>query len=465
MLFRALVSASLPLLAFGAQIRRQDPAASSSAAGTTPAGTGTATPAATSMTPPPEVPITLVSTNPTAFPLSAIVATPVTHTAQPLASTPSAGQQPSAVGSNAPPLPAANSIVIANYPALDKTPPTDSPEVKQWIQDVANSGIPIPSIAPAVAGGCSANPGRAGNSSICWWTCGQCTRDSDITTCPDKLTWGVSFDDGPSPDTPRLLDYLQSQNLHSTFFVVGSRALSRPEILQAEYMAGHQISVHTWSHSALTTLTNEQIIAELGWTAKIIKDVTGVTPNTFRAPYGDIDDRVRAIGRAMGFTSIIWTGYTNPQTNQLDNFDTNDWHIAAGTVSASGVIAAFENILQSATLLNTGFIVLAHDLYQQSVDLAIGYILPDALARRNPQFKMMSIIECLGMPLANAYKETNDNATNPVPTGINQSISYAGASAAATSTAGHTGGALSTSPSTLWHVVGLAGALVAAYTL
>lgn len=33
------------------------------------------------------------------------------------------------------------------------------------------------------------------------------------------------------------------------------------------------------SHPYLTTMTNEQIVAELGWTKKIIKDVTGVTPN------------------------------------------------------------------------------------------------------------------------------------------------------------------------------------------
>lgn len=67
-------------------------------------------------------------------------------------------------------------------------------------------------------------------------------------------------------------------------------------------------SVHTWSHPYLTTLTNEQIVAELGWTAKAIKEVTGVTPNTvkfllahgidfglmvaytqMRPPYGDIE--------------------------------------------------------------------------------------------------------------------------------------------------------------------------------
>ncbi|KAG8781196.1 chitin deacetylase [Serendipita sp. 397] len=425
MLFRALLTAPLPLLVLGAQPlnRRQDTASS------TGPGTATATPASTSVSAPPEVAFTLVSSNPTAFPLTEIVATPVTHTTQTLDWTYSAGQSATAVGSLAPPLPAVSSLAIASYPELDKLPATDSPEVKQWIQDVANSGITIPDITPTVAGGCATNPDRVGNSSICWWTCGQCTRETDITTCPDKLTWGLSFDDGPSPDTPRLLDYLSSQNLHTTFFVVGSRAISRQDILQAEYMQGHQLSVHTWSHPALTTLTNDQIIAELGWTAKVIKEITGVTPNTFRPPYGDIDDRVRAIGRAMGMTAIIWS----EASNHVDNFDTNDWHIGAGTVSASGVIASFESILQDATNLNSGFIVLAHDLYQQSVDLAIGYILPDALARTNPKFKLMSIIECLGEPLANAYKETNNNSTNPPPTGINQSVSYPGASASASS--------------------------------
>ena len=53
--------------------------------------------------------------------------------------------------------------------------------------------------------------------------------------------------------------------------------------------------------------------------------------------------------------------------------------------------------------LTTGFIVLAHDLYQQSVDLAVGYILPDAIASTNPKFNIMSIVECLHMPIANAW--------------------------------------------------------------
>ena len=70
---------------------------------------------------------------------------------------------------------------------------------------------------------------------------------------------------------------------------MGSRSVESPKTLQVEYMSGHQVAVHTWSHPSLTTLTNEQIIAELGWTKKVIKDLLGVTPLYMRPPYGDIE--------------------------------------------------------------------------------------------------------------------------------------------------------------------------------
>jgi peptidoglycan/xylan/chitin deacetylase (PgdA/CDA1 family) len=103
------------------------------------------------------------------------------------------------------------------------------------------------------------------------------------------MDWGLTYDDGPGYYTPNLLEYLDTQKLKSTFFVVGSRVLSFPRTLQYEYINSHQIAVHTWSHHYLTQLTNEQIIAELGWSKKIIKDVLGVTPNMMRPPFGDIE--------------------------------------------------------------------------------------------------------------------------------------------------------------------------------
>jgi hypothetical protein len=53
---------------------------------------------------------------------------------------------------------------------------------------------------------------------------------------------------------------------------------------------------------------------------------------------------------------------------------------------------------------------LEHDLFQQSVDVATGYILPDAIAH---QFDIKPVISCLNMTMQDAYIELNDNSTNP----------------------------------------------------
>lgn len=60
-------------------------------------------------------------------------------------------------------------------------------------------------------------------------------------------------------------------------------------------------------------------------------------------------------------------------------------------------------------MLNSGFIVLQHDIYQQTVDLAVGYILPMAIA--SGKFQLKSIIDCLGLPASEAYVETSSNNT------------------------------------------------------
>jgi peptidoglycan/xylan/chitin deacetylase (PgdA/CDA1 family) len=240
-----------------------------------------------------------------------------------------------------------------------------------------------------------------------WWTCGGYTRATDIVACPDKYTWGVSFDDGPSPYTQKLLGFLSQQKINATFFVVGSRVIERPNVLLEEYMSGHEISVHTWSHRHLTALSNAEIVAELGWTRHAIRQVLGVTPTTMRPPFGDIDDRVRAISMAMGMTPIMWT-----RTPSGAQFDTNDWRVAGGLVNGIDSYNTFQSILANASAINTGFIVLQHDLYEITVDLAVGYTLNAAL-QHNPPFTLKSIGQCAKIPTSNLYFESNKNATFP----------------------------------------------------
>ncbi|KAJ9094635.1 chitin deacetylase cda1 [Naganishia cerealis] len=305
------------------------------------------------------------------------------------------GTKPTAVA-NAPVIPS-SFPAPASYPALDKVPPINSTEVQGWLSKLDLSDVPNYS---TTTGACFDSPEAVKDTSRCWWTCGGCTRSTDIVECPNKYDWGLSYDDGPSPYTPILLDYLNEHDLTTTFFVVGSRVISRPEMLVSEYVSGHQISVHTWSHPYLTNLTNEQIVAELGWTMKAIRETIGVTPNTFRPPYGDIDDRVRAVAAKMGLTPVMWSG---------TEFDTTDWNIPGGRATGVSSLSKFRTILQTAESMNTGFIVLSHDLYQQTVDLAVGYMIPQALEQG--KWKLKSISDCLGWSAGNAYIETSDNRT------------------------------------------------------
>jgi len=287
----------------------------------------------------------------------------------------------------------------------------DSPEVEAWLEELV--GHDIPDIPPTADGTCGGDPAAANEAAARgWWTCGGHVRDTDITSCPEKDTWGVSFDDGPSGYTQYLLDFLLEKDLKATFFVIGSRVIERPALLVEEYMQGHEISVHTWSHSKpLTSLTTEQVVAELGWTRHAIKSVLGVTPTTMRPPWGDIDDRVRAISLAMGMVPIMWT-----RTPDNGVFDTNDWHVAGGHATGAESFKTFETIVKNATSdMETGFIVLQHDLYEVAVDLAVGYTLPFALDY-DPELTLEPIGQCLGKPARDMYLESNSNKTFPYPT-------------------------------------------------
>ncbi|KAL9936897.1 hypothetical protein V8E36_004132 [Tilletia maclaganii] len=322
---------------------------------------------------------------------------------------------------SAPPLPDISQLDPSRYPDLDVLPSKSTraavvAQNKKWLAGVDFSSVP--SIAASKDGSCASSPQLAAQAEQNgWWTCGLYTRSSDIVTCPQTNQFGLSYDDGPSPYTPQLLHYLDSTKLKATFFVVGSRAISRPEMIQAELMDGHQLSVHTWSHPALTTLSNEDIYLELRWTMEVLQDITGLTPNTMRPPYGDIDDRVRAVCKLLGLTPVIWSNTAEGP------MDTQDWEIPSGGVTAVQAYVNFEKIFQQAPTLDSGYIVLEHDLYEQTVDLATKVVLPQALALSPKQY-LMPVVQCLNKPLGDAYVQTNRNIS-----GLGPAVTASGAQA------------------------------------
>ncbi|KAI8096183.1 uncharacterized protein BX664DRAFT_323313 [Halteromyces radiatus] len=286
--------------------------------------------------------------------------------------------------------------------------PAPKPE---WMDLIKNANI---TNAPVVKGGAN-GPTQSGSADpYCDWTFTGCTRPDDIVACP-KGQWGITYDDGPTQYSSKLYDFLDTTQQKATLFMIGGQVVAFPDLVTRAYKTGHEIAMHTWSHSYLTTETNEQIVAELMWTATAIKEVTGVTPRFYRPPYGDIDDRVRSIGHALGFIPVIW------------NHDTDDWKVAEDKSFdehwIDGNVTEWAKEASSAT---TGGISLEHDLYQKTVDAAIR-VLPTL----QKAYKVTTVGQCVNQP---SYKEGGaQNSTTSASSSVAPSASSSAVSPAKSS--------------------------------
>ncbi|KAA1069155.1 hypothetical protein PGT21_014561 [Puccinia graminis f. sp. tritici] len=110
-------------------------------------------------------------------------------------------------------------------------------------------------------------------------------------------TSSINFDDGPLPPSTSLYKFPDQQDKTATHFWVGSNVRDDPELVLQAWKRGDHLAVHTWLHAHLTTLSNFEILGELGWTIQIIHDLTGLVPLYYCPPYGDVDNRVRALAK------------------------------------------------------------------------------------------------------------------------------------------------------------------------
>lgn len=137
-------------------------------------------------------------------------------------------------------------------------------------------------------------------------------------------------------------------------------------------------------------------------------------PLTFRPPFGDIDDRVRAIALAMGLQPVIWSSKSFAEI-----WDSQDWVVHGGGVQAVPNQARFQATLDDSftAFPDHGVIALQHDIYIESVNLAIGYTLPFVLGphpnNNNQPFNVKPVMQCQGRSLADAFNETSTNKNNP----------------------------------------------------
>lgn len=114
----------------------------------------------------------------------------------------------------------------------------------------------------------------------------------------------LTIDDGPSGDTPALLDLLEAKGVRATFFVKGVRARSAPEWMNAIAARGHAAANHSHTHpaAAFWCLPGWMIESEIDQCAAVI----GRQPY-FRAPVGMKNPAVHPILARRNMRLIGWT--------------------------------------------------------------------------------------------------------------------------------------------------------------
>ncbi len=117
----------------------------------------------------------------------------------------------------------------------------------------------------------------------------------------------ITFDDGPSESTPRLLDLLAKYDARATFFQCGANARRLPEAARGVASAGHEIGNHTYSHPSFQFKSSEFMYNELRAAQSAIEDNAGVAPVLFRAPFGVRWFGLGGVQRRLRLTGVMWT--------------------------------------------------------------------------------------------------------------------------------------------------------------
>ena len=115
----------------------------------------------------------------------------------------------------------------------------------------------------------------------------------------------MTFDDGPAPDsTPQLLDLLDKYQLKATFFVIGEKAASHPELIKKILARGHTVGNHSFSHDNLLMLRPcQRLKQEIQATQDVLAKI-GVRPLIFRPPVGITNPRLKRVLAELGLTTV-----------------------------------------------------------------------------------------------------------------------------------------------------------------
>ncbi|MBQ7505540.1 MAG: polysaccharide deacetylase family protein [Ruminococcus sp.] len=169
---------------------------------------------------------------------------------------------------------------------------------------------------------------------------------------PDKPMIALTFDDGPGNGNSgdRILDILEKNNAKATFFMIGNRAVERPDNVMRKAELGMELGNHSWDHKKYDKQIKKEDIKKC---SDAIMEITGQYPTAFRPPGGLSTKFIEKECANENMPLCLW------------NVDTQDW-------SSRNPSAIYKSVVNS---VSDGDIVLMHEIYDSTAD-ALKLIVP-----------------------------------------------------------------------------------------
>jgi peptidoglycan/xylan/chitin deacetylase (PgdA/CDA1 family) len=156
----------------------------------------------------------------------------------------------------------------------------------------------------------------------------------------------LTFDDGPSKYSDRILDVLAEEEVPALFFWQ-SRLLHHKRPWQRVLQDGHKIGTHSHCHRNLVKLDFEQQMNEIKKSKKLIEKITGQSVRYFRPPFGQFNHDTLEVVSKLGLELVMW------------NISSFDWNLKHDCNQIT------KNITEH---VQDGSIILLHEL-KQTLDI------------------------------------------------------------------------------------------------
>lgn len=153
--------------------------------------------------------------------------------------------------------------------------------------------------------------------------------EDNLRTADEPMNVYLTFDDGPSENTPEILAILKKHNVKATFFVTGKEGEEADEWYREIVADGHTLGMHSYSHKYSVLYDSlDSFQDDFTKLSQKLEDVTGEKCWVYRFPGGssnqvsntDMNEFIDYLGE-QGMTYYDWNVVCGDATSQIYTAD------------------------------------------------------------------------------------------------------------------------------------------------